>query len=315
LKKVGKLLSEREKKLNDLDGFRSGDFFTYSNKQVWEDNFSALVRYKQREGHCYVPKAHQEDNKKIGRWLQTQRSNKSAGKLHGMREQRLLDLGVVLDNVYSNQWDDYFDLLCEYQQSEGHCNVPHWYQGGDGMYKGIRKRNLGRWVNTQKSMKNENKLDRVRQQKLDDIGFLWAVPRTIFWDDYFLLLEEYKSREGHCIVPLDHKEDSINLGMWHFRQRKREREQKLDSTRKKKLNELGVEWHVSRKQSWENMYNLLVQYKEREGTCTVKYNHKEDGKSLGRWLYSQRQKNRNGTLNIEYLHKLEEIGVVLGSTA
>jgi len=314
-KKSGKLLTEREKKLNDLDGCDGNDFLEYIKKQVWEDNFSALVRYKQREGHCYVPAAHQEDNKKLGRWLQTQRSNKSTGKLHGRREQRLLDLGVVLDNVTSNRWDDHFALLCEYKQSEGHCNVPRWYQAGDGMNKGTRKIFLGRWVSTQKTMKNGNKLDSARQQKLEDIGFLWAVPRTIFWDDYFLLLKEYKSREGHCTVPIDHKEDGKNLGKWLVKQRQNESKNKLDSTRKKKLNQLGVKWQVSHKQSWEDMYSLLVQYQKREGTCTIKIKHKEDGKNLGTWLYSQRQKKRIGTLNIGYLHKLEEIGVVFGSTA
>ena len=87
--------------------------------------------------------------------MRRQRTNKSTGKLHEMREQRWLDLGVVLDNVtvLSNRWDDYFALLCEYKQTEGHCNVPRWYKGGDGMKKGTRK--IIRWVNTQKTMKNE----------------------------------------------------------------------------------------------------------------------------------------------------------------
>ena len=377
LKRNGKLLTERKKKLNDLEGCNGDEFFGYTNKQIWEDNFSALVRYKQREGHCSVPLTYQEDKKqpKLGRWLQNQRSNKSTGKLDGMREQRLLDLGVVLDNIFSNRWDDNFALLCEYKQTEGHCNVPRWYKGGDGMEGGTKKINLGRWINTQKTMKNENKLDSAKQQKLDDIGFMWAVPRNIFGDDYFLLLEEYKSREGHCIVPIDHKEDSINLGMWLVKQRRNEREQKLDSTRKEKLNQLGVKWQVSHAQSWEELYNLLEQYQKREGTCTIKLKHKEDGKNLGKWLYSQRrmkldssrrkrlyqlgvnsvvshaqswedmytllvqykeregncdvktkhkengrnlgtwtqyqrQKYRIGTLSLEYLHKLEDIGVV-----
>ena len=44
--------------------------------------------------------------------------------------------------------------------------------------------------------------------------------------------------------------------MWLVKQRRNEREQKLDSTRKKKLNQLGVKWQVSHAQSWEDNLNI-----------------------------------------------------------
>ena len=71
-----------------------------------------------------------------------------------------------------------------------------------------------------------------------------------------------------------------------------------------------MKWQAPHTQSWENMYKLLVQYKEREGNCTVTVRNKEDGKNVGAWMQNQRRKNKIGTLSIEHLHKLEENGVV-----
>ena len=65
-----------------------------------------------------------------------------------------------------------------------------------------------------------------------------------------------------------------------------------------RLVEIGIVWDVV-SQQWEDMFTLLVQYKDREGDCNVPAKHKEDGKNLGVWLTNRRTGKKNGKLDAE----------------
>jgi hypothetical protein len=64
---------------------------TYEDK--WEKNFATLKRFKSREGHCRVPREHEEGGFKLGTWVVNQRNRKSA--LSAERKQRLNAIGFV----------------------------------------------------------------------------------------------------------------------------------------------------------------------------------------------------------------------------
>ena len=65
---------------------------------------------------------------------------------------------------------------------------------------------------------------------------------------------------------------------------------------------------------WEERFDLLKQFKQREGHCNIPSHHKEDGANLGRWVANQRQVKKMGTLDPEKQKWLEEIDIecVLG---
>jgi hypothetical protein len=60
---------------------------------AWEKGFSHLTMYKEREGHCRVPQAYNENGFGLGQWVSQQRNNKE--KLSEERRQRLGKLGFV----------------------------------------------------------------------------------------------------------------------------------------------------------------------------------------------------------------------------
>ena len=82
-----KLTPDRLKRLDSL-GF-SWD----PHAEFWEQNLSALQKFRKREGHCRVPIKHQEDGLKLGQWVRNQRSNKHT--LPANRLKRLNTLGFV----------------------------------------------------------------------------------------------------------------------------------------------------------------------------------------------------------------------------
>jgi hypothetical protein len=147
-----------------------------------------------------------------------------------------------------------------------------------------------------------------KTRRLERIGFVWD-PLVAQWEDMFAVLETFVKREGHCNVPLLHKEDGANLGTWLSSQRKAKKEEVLSTDRKRRLEDLRIVW-VRHEAQWEDMFALLETYGKREGHCNVPKSHKEDGASLGTWASTQRQAQRKGGLDADKTRRLERIGFV-----
>lgn len=267
----------------------------------WEDMFSRLAEYKENEGHCDIPRKYTAngDSKPLGIWLSTQRSFKRNGVLDPIRTNRLEELGVEWD-PQSRDWNEMFHLLTEYQQREGNCLVPRNYKE-DG-------KNLWMWLRLQRSEQKKGRLSVDRCEALEDLGVICDT-NTAKWDHLHSLLVQYQERHGHCRVPVTHKEDGANLGTWLQTQRKNWRAGTLDPSKHERLEKAGVVWSLSA-HKWDEVFALLVAYKEHEGDCMVPQKHKEDGTNLGAWLYQQRQHEKSGILQASRKQQLEAIGVV-----
>ena len=61
---------------------------------TWETKFGLLLAFRDREGHCDVPKKHEERGVKLGNWLTNQRKLRKKGAMDAERERRLQEAGV-----------------------------------------------------------------------------------------------------------------------------------------------------------------------------------------------------------------------------
>jgi hypothetical protein len=104
----------------------------------WEQGFSALKKYKEREGHCRVFKDHIEADFPLGTWTHGLRNKNRT--LTPERHKRLSELGFIWD-VNSHQWEEGFYYLTQFKHREGHCFVKNNHIE-DGF-------NLGVWVSGQ----------------------------------------------------------------------------------------------------------------------------------------------------------------------
>ena len=59
----------------------------------WEEIFSLLKQFKQREGHCDVSQLHKEDGNNLGKWANYQRQLKKKEKLDPDRQKMLESIG------------------------------------------------------------------------------------------------------------------------------------------------------------------------------------------------------------------------------
>ncbi|WP_175549232.1 helicase associated domain-containing protein, partial [Planktotalea frisia] len=148
-------LSSEQKQRLDALGF-IWDAYT----EKWEEGFSKLQQFKEREGDCRVPRAYQLDGFRLGRWVGVQRNTKDS--MSPERRQRLDDIGFVWDTL-TEAWEEGFSKLSQFKEAEGHCRVR--------LRATISGFNLGKWVSWQRTTKDS--MSAERRQRLDDIGFVW----------------------------------------------------------------------------------------------------------------------------------------------
>src|SRR5262249_36234431 len=258
----------------------------------WAEGLCYLTIYKEREGHCRVPRNHMENGVRLGQWVQVQR--RKADTLTAPRRQQLDELGFVWE-AEETDWAEGFRYLTIYKEREGHCRIPFSH-----MEDGFR---LGGWVNKQR---HNQTLSEARRQQLDELGFVWD-PRETDWAEGFRYLTIYKGREGHCRVPTTHKENGFRLGQWV--QVQRGNADTLSAPRQQQLDELGFVWDAL-ETNWAEGLRYLTSYKEREGHCRVPLAHMENGFRLGQWAHNLRQNKQ--TLSEARRRQLDELGFVWG---
>jgi hypothetical protein len=244
----------------------------------WEEGFSHLKQFSEREGHCRVPDKYKtEDGYGLGTWISTQRRNKDL--IDAESRKRLEALPGWSWDVLADQWEEGFTHLKQFSEREGHCRVPLRYKTDDG-YR------LGSWINKQRTKKDL--IDAESRKRLEALpGWSWDVLADQ-WEEGFTHLRAFSDREGHCRVPAKHKtEDGYRLGEWVRNQKSRK--DMMDPDRRQRLEALrGWSWDILSDQ-WEEGFSHLKQFSEREGQCRVPRSYKtEDGYWLGQWVGIQR---------------------------
>jgi Helicase associated domain len=196
---------------------------------AWEKGFAALKQFKAREGHCRVPRGHQEGSFKLGTWVVNQRNRRDA--LSVERRRRLDGIRFVWA-LHGNPWENGFAALKEFNAREGHCLVPNDHKEG--------RFNLGKWVTRQRIIKDTLPVERRR--RLESLRFVWD-QFEFAWEKGFTSLKQFKAREKHCRVPRAHEEGTFRLGTWVVNQRNRR--DALSLERRRKLDSIGFIWRLT----------------------------------------------------------------------
>jgi succinate dehydrogenase flavin-adding protein (antitoxin of CptAB toxin-antitoxin module) len=275
-----KLSPEKIERLNAI-GFVWNTVLT-----AWDEGFSKLSQFYEREGHCRVAQTHKENGYNLGTFVNNTRRRED--KLSLDQVKRLEDLGFVWD-PFAEDWEEGFRKLQKFHEREGHCRV-------------LKKQDnkLRAWVQNERSKKDSRSLDQIK--RLDALDFIWN-PHAEDWEESFSKLQKFHEKEGHFRVP--EKQDNKLRG-WVSRQRRRPNS--LSADRIKRLNSLGFVWDPFTEQ-WEEGFSSLKSFKAREGHCRVPSIHKEDdGYRLGQWVGVQR--NVKDRLSEDRMERLNSLGFI-----
>jgi superfamily II DNA or RNA helicase len=312
-KKSGKLLPDRERRLNEID-------FSWQEAERgdWEDRFQELVEFKAKHRHCDVPVVYPE-NSKLGSFTKNMRATRKEGTLSAEKFAKLDAIGFAwvserkaippqmreaMQEPVTASWKKSYDELVAYQKAHGNCDVPvKWKENPQ----------LGGWAAAQRSLRKSGKLHSERERMLNEIGFDWRADQNKEdWETRFGQLKDYKQRFGDCCVPVKWAENP-RLGAWVSQQRHFQKGGKLSPEKERLLNEIGfarteqpaTTHGVNR--AWNDWFEELVQYKAKHGDCKVPTKGNENPK-LGVWVSNQRQSKKQGKLEPERERILNEIG-------
>ena len=136
-------------------------------QQRWEQHLTGLLAYKERFGHCKVPRLWPEDPH-LGEWVYNQRKKHRHGRLQPEHFDRLDQIGFVwqVHPQPAASWEQRVARLVAFKERFGHCNVPrHWPEDPQ----------LGEWVATQRRSRNRRQLQPDRIYQLDRLGFKWRL--------------------------------------------------------------------------------------------------------------------------------------------
>jgi superfamily II DNA or RNA helicase len=258
--------------------------------EQWEEGYAALVKFREKEGHCRAPQTLVCDGVKLGSWVSTQRLRKS--KLSASRIKRLNSINFDWD-LKANEWDRCYNLLKQFYKLNGHCSPSRTYS-----LNGVK---LGIWAQTQRRAKR--KLTRAQVLRLESIDFSWD-PRIEKWEEGYAALVKFRKQEGHCRVTRGSKINGINLGNWVLHQRQKKGQLSPDQV--KRLEDMGFSWDPFAEQ-WEEAYAALVKFRKQEGHCRVTRGTVVNGLNLGSWVLKQRQKMSH--LSPDQVKRLEDMGL------
>ena len=267
----------------------------------WEESFQALQSYLRDHGSTLVPRGYQtRSGLDLGGWVIRQRVNRESLPIERLR--KLQDIGFVWD-ARGDKWENGFKELEAYRDAHGDCLVPFDHQTSSGF-------KLFVWVNSQRQNYKKGKLSREKQQRLDELGFLWA-PNEEAWEQGFGELKAYKEERGHCLVSNTHKTHSgYRLGQWATVQRQSLKKGSLSQNKRQRLDALGFVWDPN-EEAWEAGYAALEAYKAENGDCSPPAGHKTPtGFKLGLWATNQRQFEKRGELIPERRERLKALGFI-----
>ena len=274
---------------------------------LWQQYYGACLTYYHAHGDLDIPANYiTADGLRLGAWINTIR-----GAYQGKRtDYRLLpeqiaaldELGMLWDRRSDRLWQKGYVEALAYRRAHGDLDVPATFKTETG-YR------LGAWITVQRS--NE-RLSERRRRLLDDLGMVWKKPDS--WETRYALTKAYYDAHGNLDVPGNYVVDGVWLGKWLNEQQQiyqgKRKGKSLTAGQIERLNQIGMSWGRRSADVWEAHYAEAQQYFEAHGDLHVPADYLEaNGKSLNRWLISQRTYRAQGKLTPEQVERLERIGM------
>eukprot|EP01114_Cavostelium_apophysatum_P018567 TRINITY_DN5772_c0_g1_i2.p1 TRINITY_DN5772_c0_g1~~TRINITY_DN5772_c0_g1_i2.p1 ORF type:complete len:1052 (-),score=297.29 TRINITY_DN5772_c0_g1_i2:10-3165(-) len=162
-----KLSEEKVKLLEEIGVSLKGK--AQVEEERWYQKLEELKEYKRVHGHCTV----KQSEGSLGRWVNIQRLNAKTQRMDPNRIKMLEEVGFEwngrdrYDKERDDHWPNMYEQLKHYKNLHGDCNV---------RYKGTG--DLGKWVHTQRYLRNQNKLAQDKIRLLNDLHFAWKIRAT-----------------------------------------------------------------------------------------------------------------------------------------
>lgn len=294
----------RDIELTDL----LNQFSLLTSSASWDDYYQICKKYAKKHGSLIMSQSYEEDGLFPARWLATQR-RRYAGKIKpDMTEEeiRLLnEIGMDWDpRDINGRWKYWYKKLWEYKEKHGDLNIP---ASNDSEYKPLYT-----WTNSQRYRKAGKDgyppLSSEQIEKLNEIGFEWNLKSS--WDKAYEIAEAYYQRHGHLNLKKEEKYQDFSLGSWVAKQRASKAKGELSTKQIQKLDRLHINFEQTVTRTWDDIIQLLVEYKKEYGSVNMPATTKFKGYGIGNWISKVRSQYRKGSLSTQQIEELETLGII-----
>lgn len=265
-----------------------------AQSKKWDEMYKAASLFKEKNGHCNIPKQYLE-NQKLARWAGTQRLLHKNGDLLQHKIAALENIGFGWGSKVRNF--DNLIALQKFKQEFGHCNVPQHFS---------KNPPLARWVSKQRTLYNKALLKNDMLNILNQMGFDWS-PNNSVWEKKYMQLCDFKEKYGHCNVSLYYASNSV-FGRWVSKMREYYKKKLLSLYQLTKLKEIDFIWEPNI-ELWNQRYMQLCDFKKKYGHCNVPQDYLNN-RSLWMWGQTQRYlyRSKSKRLTKERISQLNDIG-------
>ena len=308
-------------------------FETRDNNNEWNKNYALVQNYYEHHGNLKIPVKfktlngyeYDENGINLGMWIQNQRQSYKKAKLSPERINLLKKLGMRLETVNYNDWNENYALVQNYYEHHGNLEIPVKFKTLNGYEYDENGINLGMWIQNQRQSYKKAKLSPERINLLKKLGMRLETVNYNDWNENYALVQNYYEHHGNLEIPVKFKtlngyeydENGINLGMWIQNQRQSYKKAKLSPERINLLKKLGMRLETVNYNDWNENYALVQNYYEHHGNLEIPvkfktlngYEYDENGINLGIWIQNQKQLYKKAKLSPERINLLESIGM------
>ncbi len=246
---------ERKAQLDELG-------MVWEKYDPWQERYDLAKKYQEEHGDLNVPLNYKsEDGIWLGSWLYRQRQYLRTGDPR-LADDHRKELETLLksekpskqhparrrsENLREQNWENNFDAAKQYFEEHGNLLVPSNYVSADGFRLGVWMSNLRA---ARKTRPDSFQVTQEHIERLDAIGMEWDA-RIAKWDLAYEHAEAYAQQHGDLLPPATFRcEDGFGLGDWVRRMRTAyvEHDPKLTPERIDRLNQIGMQWVLHRKE-------------------------------------------------------------------
>ncbi len=226
------------------------------NADPWEQKFELARRYYEDHGNLRMAADYVVEGVWLERWLREQKmrmeeeadsgenniasDGKSRSPLTKGQRDKLLSIGIRPGVSQAElSWREQYSEAEEFYYRYGNLDIPKRYRAENG-------KNLGVWLQHQRTNRRNGRLAGWQVCLLDGIGMVWESPDA--WEVGFTHAEEYVQQTGNLEVPNAYVcADGYRLGKWISNQRCAYggvTKKGLGEERVYRLEEIGMVWNV-----------------------------------------------------------------------
>ena len=226
------------------------DFANYNVKKLVKEYYYAK-KYYLEHGDLSVPSNYEVKDEcgnivYLGKWIEKQKVLYKNDCLDKDEIEILENIGIKWPVKHNrlNNWMKKYNLAKEYYKKNGNLLIPQNYKVVDESGNII---NLGSWIGTQRKAYKDGKLNENRISLLESIKMVWIIKEfTILWEEYYLLLKEYKSVYGDLIIPKGYiYKGDRNKKYYLYDWIKKQAKDNLNVKQNEMLNLLDSNWNLS----------------------------------------------------------------------